>query len=1214
MTGNDVGCFERITGGDGNDKTDSETKCLIERDNFVIDSCPDSSTLKINGDNDNMSPKVNGKVNGSLKTNGNINNTGRLDSTPPRRYDPTQEVIFPPELKVSDDLDRQTLMFQGPRVTYWRPTSFTHLVTLKHHHPHAKIIVGNTEVGVEVRFKNQLYRVLINPSKVPELTSVVVQGSGVVFGASVTLTAVYDVLRQQVKTQPEHKTRTFSAILEMLNWFAGKQIRNVASLGGNIMTSSPISDLNPILLAGGASLNFTSLQGGERRVVMDDKFFTGYRRNAVRPTEVLVSVHVPFTCQEEHIQSYKQSRRRDDDIAIVNAAMKVRMIPHTTTVHHLSLVFGGMAATTVIAPNTMKELVGCSWDDSLLPKATQLLLEDLPLDPSAPGGMVEYRQALTLSFFFKFYLSVRRWLSECVPAQVDPLTEDQLTAIRLYHRPATSTSQTFQQVPEDQKEHDLVGRPVVHTSAYKQTTGEAVYVDDLPRLENELHAALVISSRAHAKILSIDETHALELEGVEAFFCARDLPGEMNVTGVATMDDQVFAKEKVECVGQVVGVVVARDHARARQAASLVRICYQDLSPPIITIEDAIKEESWWGPWTIRRGSMEDGFNMATNTLEGEMRIGGQEHFYMETNSHIAVPKGEDGELEMFSSTQNPSGTQQLVAKALGLQANRVVVRVKRLGGGFGGKETRTSVVSVPVAVAAARLNRPVRIWLERHEDTLVTGGRHPFLCRWKVGFTPDGRLTALQAHIYVNAGCTLDLSTFLVQKALFTFDNAYNIQNMCVTGYACKTNLPSNTAFRGFGAPQAVMFIEDIISQVAAFLKMDPVQIQERNMYQAGNKTIVGYRLDHCTITRCWRQVMDTSLVHVLKASVQKFNRENTYRKQGLAVTPAQFGIAFERFFNQAGALVHIYTDGSILLTHGGIEMGQGLHTKMIQIASRVLGVSAENIYLSETATDKVPNTTATAASVSTDLLGMAVMKACNELVSRLQPYVNKDPAGTWKDWVNAAYFDQVSLSATGFYKNPCIIDFDFETMTGRPFNYYAAGAAVTKVEVDCLTGDHTILRTDIVMDVGNSLNPAVDIGQVEGAFVQGTGLVTMEELCYSPEGVLLTRGPGAYKIPGFQDIPCEFHVSLLKDSPNPQAVFSSKGVGEPPLLLAASVFQSIKAAVGAARQDHHLDPVFRLDSPATAERIRLACQDPLIHKVKLPTHKTTKPWSVTV
>nr|XP_045608332.1 xanthine dehydrogenase/oxidase-like isoform X2 [Procambarus clarkii] len=1131
-----------------------------------------------------------------------------------RPLDPSQEIIFPPELKVRGDLDKQYLEIRGERVVFYRPVSLPQLLRLKTLYPNAKIIVGNTEAGVEVKFKNQEYPVIISPTCVEELTSVTVTETGVVFGASVTLTALENTLRTQVHVLPEHKTRVFSAVLEMLRWFAGKQIRNAAAIGGNIMTGSPISDLNPLLLAAGVTLTLHSQGDGERRVLMDQHFFTGYRRNIVRQDEILLNVHIPYTQENEYFLGYKQSRRREDDIAIVNAGFRVRFRPDSSEVTRLDLAFGGMAPTTVMALTTMKALVGRQWDPSLLEDATSLLLQDLPLPPSAPGGMVEYRRALTLSFFFKFYLSVRGRLSEYLPEVAAPLTQEEQRAVLAHPHVVPSSTQLFQ-VRDGQNSEDPIGRPITHTSALKQATGEAVYVDDMPTFTRELQAALVLSSRAHAHILDIDESEALKVDGVERFFSAKDLPGKRNVTGCIIFDEEVFASEKVTCVGQVVGLVVAKDQATALRAAKLVKIQYQDIQPAIITIQDAIEAKSWWDPWTIRSGDLEAAFSTADHVLEGEMYLGGQEHFYLETNAHLAVPKCEDGEMELFSSCQNPTKTQELVARALDVPRNRVVCRVKRMGGGFGGKETRTSVVSVPICVAAAALGRPVRIMLDRDADMVVTGGRHPFLCRWRVAFTSQGKLLALEADLYANGGCSYDLSSSIVQRAMFSIDNAYKWEALRVTGYACKTNLPSNTAFRGFGGPQGMMFTEDIVSRVAAFLKLDAVQVREKNLYKSGDTTHFTQVLERCTVGRCWREVLLQANYQSRAAEIDHFNRENKYKKRGLAVVPVKFGISFTATcLNQAGALVMVYTDGSVLLSHGGTEMGQGLHTKMVQVASRVLQLPVEEIYIAETATDKVPNTSPTAASASSDLNGMAVLEACSKIMERLKPYIDQNPEGAWRDWINAAYVDRVSLFATGFFKTPDIVSFNFETGEGRPFSYFSYGAAATEVEVDCLTGDHAVRRTDIVMDVGESLNPAIDIGQVEGAFMQGVGLFTLEELCYSPEGVLLTRGPGMYKIPGFQDIPREFNVSLLRGAPNPRAVFSSKGVGEPPLFLAASVFHGIKQAVAAARADQGLDPVFRLDSPATAERIRMAAPDFLTRKIEPASPGTFKPWSVRV
>lgn len=447
--------------------------------------------------------------------------------------------------------------------------------------------------------------------------------------------------------------------------------------------------------------------------------------------------------------------------------------------------------------------------------------------------------------------------------------------------------------------------------------------------------------------------------------------------------------------------------------------------------------------------------------------------------------------------------------------------------------------------------------------------------------------------------------------------DNCYKIPNIRGTGRLCKTNLASNTAFRGFGGPQGMLIAEYWMSEVAVTCGLPAEEVRRKNMYNEGDLTHFNQKLEGFTLPRCWDECLASSQYQARRSEVDKFNTENCWKKRGLCIIPTKFGISFTlAFLNQAGALIHVYTDGSVLLTHGGTEMGQGLHTKMVQVASKALKIPVSKIYISETSTNTVPNTSPTAASVSSDINGQAVYEACQTILKRLEPFKKKNPSGSWEDWVKAAYEDAVSLSATGFYKTPNL-GYSFETNSGNPFHYFSYGVACSEVEIDCLTGDHKNIRTDIVMDVGSSLNPAIDIGQVEGAFVQGMGLFTIEELHYSPEGSLLTRGPSTYKIPAFGSIPIEFRVSLLRDSPNKKAIYASKAVGEPPLFLASSVFFAIKDAIRAARAqhtDHGMKELFRLDSPATPEKIRNACIDKFTTLCVTDVPENCKPWSVRV
>uniref|UniRef100_A0A673ZKT8 Xanthine dehydrogenase/oxidase n=1 Tax=Salmo trutta TaxID=8032 RepID=A0A673ZKT8_SALTR len=1103
----------------------------------------------------------------------------------------------------------QQLRFRGERVLWLQPASLDQLLELKTQYPNAKMVVGNTEVGIEMKFKNLLYPVILAPAYIPELNAIQHTDEGIVFGASCSLTLLGDVLKEAVGKLPSYQTEVFTSIQEQLRWFAGLQIRNVAAVGGNIMTASPISDLNPVFMAAGCKLTLMSKGGGERVVVMDEKFFPGYRRTILTPEEVLLCVLIPYTKKGQYFAAYKQSPRREDDISIVTSGMSVTFAEGSTVVKHLALSYGGMAATTVMAKNTASRLLGKQWGEELLQDACSSLAEEMTLHPSAPGGMVTYRRTLTLSLFYKFYLTVQQKLASEVRNTHHNYLHN--IATEIYHQTSPSSVQIFQAVPDGQKEEDVVGRPMMHLSAMKQATGEAVYCDDIPLYENELYLCLITSTKAHARIQSIDTSEAESMPGVVTCVFAKDIPGS-NMTGPIIYDETVLAVDTVTCVGHIIGAVVADTQAHAQRAAKAVKITYQELQPVIITIQDAITHQSFFQPVrTIQRGDLDQGFTQADHILEGEMHMGGQEHFYLETNVTVAIPRGEDGEMELFVSTQSATKTQSLVAKALGVPASRVVIRVKRMGGGFGGKESRSTTLSTVVAVAAQKLKRPVRCMLDRDEDMLVTGGRHPFYGRYKVGFMKSGKVVALEVTYYNNAGNSIDLSLSIMERALFHMENSYSIANIRGRGYVCKTHLPSNTAFRGFGGPQGMLIAESWMSDVALSLGLPAEQVRRLNMYMQGERTPYSQILDHITLDRCWDQCLEISSFNQRRAGVETYNRDHRWTKRGLSVVPTKFGISFTALFlNQAGALAHIYTDGSVLLTHGGTEMGQGLHTKMVQVASRTLGIPSSKIHITETSTNTVPNTSPTAASASSDLNGAAVHNACEILLHRLEPYKTKNPKGCWEDWVSTCQSCTV-LFLIGWTPD---LGYDFETNTGRPFNYFSYGVACSEVEIDCLTGSHKNMHTSIVIDVGNSLNPALDIGQVEGGFMQGVGLYTLEELKYSPEGYLFTRGPGMYKIPAFGDIPTDLTVSLLRDAPNDKAIFSSKAIGEPPLFLAASVFFAIKDAITAARKESGLSGPFRLDSPATPERIRNTCEDRFTKLCPPAEPGTFTPWAVVV
>ena len=752
----------------------------------------------------------------------------------------------------------------------------------------------------------------------------------------------------------------------------------------------------------------------------------------------------------------------------------------------------------------------------------------------------------------------------------------------------------------------IAGQPVPHESARGHVSGEALYTDDLlARFPGVLHAWPVLAPHAHALLKRLDPSPALLEPGVCSVLTADDVPG-VGDSGSSRHDEPLFPSE-VLFHQQPVAWVLGETLEAARRGTQRVVIEY-DPKPATLSIEQAIQAGSFLsGPIFLRRGDISV-IDSSALRFEGELSIGGQEHFYLETQCALAWID-ESGGVALHCSTQHPSEAQEVVARVLGLGRHQVSVECLRMGGAFGGKEVQANPWAAVAALGAWKTKRPVRVRLTRALDMALTGKRHPFLARYRAGFASDGRMEAVQIALYSDGGWCLDLSEPILWRAFFHCDNAYHLPAAELTGYVCRTNKTSQTAFRGFGGPQGMLVIEEILDQAARRLALPPDVVRERNFYREGDTTHYGQTVkDAGRIETIWRQLKESSAFERRVAEIERFNSQSVQSKRGIAITPAKFGISFTAtFFNQAGALVLVYRDGSIQVNHGGTEMGQGLHTKIQQIAAESLGVSLDAVRIMPTRTDKVPNTSASAASASTDLNGAAVVDACGQLKQRLAMvaagllscgrsavcFANGQvfPAGEEHQAISfarvceAAYRQRVALFAQGYYRTP-EIHFDPQAGRGKPFHYFAYGAAVSEVEVDAFTGDSRLLRVDILEDVGDSVSPLVDLGQIEGGFIQGVGWLTLEELVWDSQGRLATAGASTYKLPSWSEVPQVFNVDFLQRANEPSVVLGSKAVGEPPLMLAISVREAIRAAVAAFGEG---GPV-NLDSPATPERVFFA------------------------
>ncbi|MSU48952.1 MAG: 2Fe-2S iron-sulfur cluster binding domain-containing protein [Opitutus sp.] len=1085
------------------------------------------------------------------------------------------------------------LSYAGGGERFFRPTSLAELFALKKKFIEAKLVAGATEIGVELNKKFKRFPVLISTEGIAELTSVVATPTEWRIGAAVTLTLIEEALAGE-----------YPSLAKMFVVFAARQIRNRATLGGNLVTASPIGDSAPVLLTLDAAVVLASTLG--ERTVPLSKFFTGYWQTQLRPDEVMKEIVLPrgrpAAGLTRRVEFVKVSHRVELDISIVAAAFRVD-VDAGGVVREARIAYGGVAERTKRALAAEAALIGQKLGDASV--VDVLRGEFTPIDDVRSGAA--YRRGLIVSLWEKF-----------VSGETS-----------LVHDTPVDFSASAPWAVAD------ATRALRHESAVGHVTGAARYVDDTAQRRPMLEVWPVMAPHARAKILRRDATKARGAPGIAAVLLAEDIPGENN-TGPVRHDEPLLASDEVFFHGQVVALVVGESLAACRAAAALVDVDYAEL-PAVVGIPAALAAGSFHTePHTLTRGDWTVALAAAPARIDGEISFGGQEHFYLETQAAWAEA-GEDGTMVVHASTQHPSEIQAIVAEVLHVPRNKVVVQAPRMGGGFGGKETQGNAWAAFVALASRKTGRPVRVQLDRDLDMALTGKRHPFHAKFSVGHDRDGRLLAADVELVSDGGWSLDLSQPILDRALFHLDNAYYLPAVHFTGRVARTNVTSHTAFRGFGGPQGMLVIEEIMDRVARACGLPPEVVRERNLYHGTgetNRTHYFEDIGDNRIRAIWEQAMRGAKFAERRVEIAAWNRAHPRVKRGLAITPVKFGISFTlTHYNQAGAYVVIYADGSVQVNHGGTEMGQGLYAKMLGVAMRELGVPAELIRIMPTSTDKVPNTSATAASSGADLNGMAVAAACVTLRERLAAVAAGMLGATVENVVMAdgwvfvrgtetreggassppkpalteqrppgdprsrlpfaavcakAYTERVSLAATGFYKTPDI-HWDWAKSAGRPFHYFSCGAAVTEVEVDGYTGMSRVRRVDVVHDVGDSLNPGIDRGQIEGGFVQGMGWLTSEELKWDAKGRLQTHSASTYQIPAISDAPIEFNVTLLKNATQPNAIHGSKAVGEPPLMLALSVREALRDAVanfGAPGGQ------VALASPATGEAVWAAIQ----------------------
>lgn len=1195
------------------------------------------------------------------------------DKTQKCLIDPSFYVNFKKEM-TSIDLDKLPRYDQSPRALHfkshnrelYRPITLEEVYRLKKKYSSqegrrgVKIIFGNTASGV---YQNEHSKCVIDISLIDELGKIEEKDLGICVGAAVTIQELVDYISEVIKKRSDSKTVGFKEFKRHSVYIAGLQVRSAGSIAGNIFMTrdhadhgNPFpSDLYTILLTLGATVTIGSLEYKDCA-----QEFPLAEMPAVRdlPEDaVILSFYLPYSRSREYVQTYRIARRVQMAHPIVNAGFRFRLSDgENVVVEEATIVYGGLAFLNCRVYKTEQFLLGKSLNKETLKSALLVLkkeVKELMIPMDEEGISTEYRLQLAENFFYKFFLHI------AFSAKPELLNSKIASAANHDVRPLSSGKQEYDEYPEIFP----LSQPIVKRAAFVQASGEAKYTYDVGLPLGGLHGVMVQSSKPHARFSFTKHASSLEelkkvliknYPGFKDLITADDVPkGGSKLVGLGD-DDPVFSDGIVTSVGAPIGMVVADSIAIAYHVVTFIEnecIAYEDL-PAVITIEEAIKQNTEMPmirkavnadediqqriPTITRDGSNEEWLKNpkkampGTEVVSGVFRTSSQAHFYMETMCALAVPDAYD-QMTVYCSTQNPNGTQSTIARALGVKVNQITVAIEQIGGGFGGKQHRANIVGAQAAVAAYKLRLPIRLVYDRPRDMQAIGKRHPYLGDYHVAYTPDGIIKGMRIDLNSDAGDTYDCTFAVMDGSLMNIDQSYYIETLQGNGKAYRTNKASNTAFRTFGVVQAWAIVENALEHVAFQLsktlgrKVLPEEIRYKNMYKNGTEdsydlTPMGQKLDFCNIRTIWDDLYISSDFEKRQKDVEKFNQENRWRKRGIVMVPQKHGIGFTEprgSLNSSSALVTVnMADASVFIYQGGVEMGQGLYTKLAQLAANTLGIPIESIRIGGNNTNAIANCPPTAASTGFDLCGGAVERACRILRNRLEdfcrdleqytPHIRIEDWRTkwgekWKEIVSQAWFQRINLSVAELYKVPHYKGPSQANPKGKPFLYYAYGAAVTEVEIDVLTGEFKILRADAVCDVNKSPNPAIDIGQLEGGFVQGIGMATTEELIYDEHGRLITDNIWSYKPPCSKTIPIDFRVKLqpVDEAKNAremlaeqQAVKSSKSFTESSLTLGASTYIAIKQAIKEARKDlTGKDEWIDMELPLTCQRIQMLC-----------------------